>query len=234
MTQEREISQEMQSAFVDGQLDQAEWARIAARLQQDEGARAEICDLRALKELVRHAYEPPPGGRPAVSLGTRWAAVAALCAVSAAAGWVGRSAWLPDAVEVEHAVAAGSSLRAVAGDRILVHVSSSRRDLIAAALDEIEDVLRSARQRGRGLNVEIIANGPGLELLRADASGFSDRLAALRATYPGFTLVACAQTIERLREKGVAVRLLPGVQVAPSALDQVVRRLQGGWAYVRT
>jgi len=234
MSDERKVSQEMQCAFVDGELDRAEWARVAALLQQDEQLRAEVCDIRAVKDLVRHAYAPPAVARPGASRRTHWAAVAALCAVSVAAGWFARSAWLPGAVEVEHALTAGTSLREIAGDRILVHVSSSRRELIATALDEIEDALRSAQQRGHRLNVEIVANSTGLELLRADASQFPERLAALRATYPGFTLVACSQTIARLREKGVAVQLLPGVQVAPSALDQVVRRLQGGWAYVRT
>lgn len=146
---------------------------------------------------------------------------------------MGRSAWSPQAVDLEDALTAGATLREVTGDRILVHMSSSRRETIATALDEIEEVLRAASRDGRRLRVEIVANSTGLELFRADTSPFPERLAALRATYPTVTLVACNQTIDRLRDKGVVVRLLPGVQVAPTALDQVVKRLQGGWAYVR-
>lgn len=233
MTDERSVSQEMQNAFVDGELDSSEWARVAAQLRQDEVLRAQVCDLRAVKELLRHAYGPLPVARQAASWGARWAAVAALCFLSVAAGWFGRSAWMPDTVDVERALTAGTSLREVTGDRILVHVTSSRRELIATTLDEIENALHLAQQRGHRLNMEIVANSTGLELLRSDGSQFPERLAALRATYPGFTLVACGQTLDRLRETGVPVQLLPGVQVVSSALDQVVRRLQGGWAYVR-
>jgi len=36
-----------------------------------------------------------------------------------------------------------------------------------------------------------------------------------------------------LRERGVAVQLLPQTAVATSALDEVVRRMHEGWTYVR-
>jgi len=233
MTDEAGVSQEMQCAFVDGELDQAEWARVAARLQQDEGLRAQVCGIRAVKDLVQNAYaQPAVAPRPRLR-GTRWAAIAAVCLLSVAAGWLGRSAWSPEAIELERALTAGATLREIVGDRILVHVSTSRRETIATALDEIEDVLRAASRDGRWLRVEVVANSSGLDMLRSDVAPFPERLAALRAAYPGVTLVACNQSIDRLREKGVVVRLLPGVEVAPSALDQVVKRLQGGWAYVR-
>ncbi len=234
MTDEPKVSQEMQCAFVDGELDRDEWARVASQMPHDEGLRGQVCDIRAVKELVRHAYALPPAARPAASRGMRWSALAVLCAVSVAAGWLARSAWLPGAVEVEHALTAGASLREIAGDRILVHVSSPRREAMAATLDEIDERLRAARRDGRRLRVEIVANSGGLDLLRADVAPFPERIAAMRMAYPELTLVACSQTIDRLREKGVEVRLLPGVGVAASALDQVVKRLQSGWAYVRT
>jgi intracellular sulfur oxidation DsrE/DsrF family protein len=55
----------------------------------------------------------------------------------------------------------------------------------------------------------------------------------LRAEHPNLALVACGQTVERLREKGIEVRLLPGTRVASSALDQIVTRMGQGWSYVR-
>jgi len=115
----------------------------------------------------------------------------------------------------------------------VLHVSTSRRETLQTALDDVEEVLRAAARRGRRIEIEIVANSSGLELLRADTSPFPARIASLRAQYSNLTLVACNQTIGRLREKGVMVRLLPGVQSAPTALDQIVKRLQGGWAYVR-
>jgi uncharacterized protein len=234
MSEERRISEEMQSAFVDGELDRAEWSRIAAQMQQDDRLRTEICGLRAVKDLVRGAYAPAQADRRPATRGGRWSAIAALCLISAAAGWLVRSSWTPPSDDVEAALVSGATLRSVSAERVLVHFSSSRREAVATALDEIEDLLRAARRDGRRIRIEILANSGGLDLLRADVSPFPDRVAALRAAYPEVTLVACNQTIDRLREKGIEARLLPGVAVAPSALDQVVRRLQSGWAYVRT
>lgn len=233
MTERDDISRELQSAFVDGELGQADWDRIAERMQMDEALRDGICALRQTKQLVRRAYADVPGGRSSSAARARWAAVAALCVLSAAAGWLAHF-WLAErASSDEIALVANSGIRNVAGGRILVHVSSARVDSMATALEEVEDTLRAARKEGREVEIEIVANSAGLALLRSDASPFVRRIASLRTEFPNLTLVACHQTIDRLREEGVEVKLLPGVEVAPSALDQVVKRLQSGWAYVR-
>lgn len=72
-----------------------------------------------------------------------------------------------------------------------------------------------------------------LDLLGEGITTQGERLARLRASYPSLALVACGQTAQRLRDSGVEVRLLPGTTVATSALGQIVRRMQQGWAYVR-
>jgi intracellular sulfur oxidation DsrE/DsrF family protein len=40
--------------------------------------------------------------------------------------------------------------------------------------------------------------------------------------------------MDRARERGESVVLLPGVDVVPTALDEIIARLQKGWVYVRT
>jgi len=94
-------------------------------------------------------------------------------------------------------------------------------------------MLRAARETGRPVAVEIVANSTGLDVLRVDVPSQASRLLTLRADYPNLTLVACGQTIERLRAQGIAVQLLPDTAIATSALDQIVRRIREGWTYVR-
>jgi len=115
----------------------------------------------------------------------------------------------------------------------VVHVASSRGEVVDTALQEVEDYLRDARAAGRKVHVEIVANQTGLDILRADKSAYSMRLERLRAAYPNLTYIACHQTADRLSEKGVKVTLLPGVQFAPTALDEIVKRMQQGWVYIR-
>ena len=236
MSEEHRVSAEMQSAFVDGQLDSAEWERIAGRIEGDARLREDLCALRTVKEMVRHAYAVTPArpGRSAREPLRRWMAVAAAGAVFSLAGWFGHAWWGADP---QRDPAAGYALRgdwrSLDRNHVLVHVSSGRSEALAAALDEVEDALRSARAARRGIEIEIVVNGTGLDLLRTGITPYAARVAAMRAEYPNLGFVACGQTLQRLREQGLAVELLPGTEVAPSALDQVVKRLQTGWVYVR-
>jgi intracellular sulfur oxidation DsrE/DsrF family protein len=163
-------------------------------------------------------------------------AALALVGVGLGAGWTGH-AWQQRGGDAElppiaHRVSAGAL--AAAADKIVVHFSSSAPDRVSEMLDDVEGLLRAARDSNRPIAVEILANNTGLDLLRADVAGPSERLASLRAENPNLTLVACRQTIERLRERGVVVQLLPETAVATSALDEVVTRIHEGWTYIRT
>jgi uncharacterized protein len=243
MSEERKVSDELRGAFVDGQLDAAEWARIAEQAERDAALREDVYELRMLKDMVRHAYAVPPArpprARPSAALG--WKALAAAAVIFAAAGWFGHAWWAGGpALDPASAYALRGDWHALRGDwrtldanRVLVHVSSGRREALAAALDEVEDLLRSARAARRSIEVEIVANSTGLDLLRADASPYAARIAALRREFPELGLVACGQTLERRRAGGQQVTLLPGTLIAPSALDEVIKRLRGGWVYVR-
>jgi len=229
-----EVSRELQNAFVDDELDQADWERVAERLGTDEALRADICALRQTKQLVRRAYGQVLEARPGSKRRTRWMAAAALCVVSATAGWIGHAQiWEDSDYSDARVIASVRGLRNVQEDKIVVHVNSSRVDVMATALEEVEDALRAAQAGHRAFEVEIVANSTGLNLLRADVSPFASKLAALRARYPNLIVVACRQSMNRLRSEGIRVKLLPGVEVAPSALEEILKRVREGWAYVR-
>lgn len=236
MNEERRISAEMQNAFLDGQLDAPEWERVAAQIEADAPLREDLGALRTVKDMVRHAYAvpPAPSRRGFGRAGASWQALAAASIAFAVAGWLGH-AWWSRVPELDPASAYALRAHPVALDRgqVLVHVSSGEREALGRALDEVEDLLRAARRERRNMEIEVVANRTGLELLEAKVSPFAARIAALRAEYANLRFIACGQTLRRLSEGGRSVELLPGTEVAPSALDQVVKRLQDGWVYVR-
>lgn len=243
MSEERKVSEEMQNAFVDGQLDAAEWAGVAGRLERDALARAQVCELRTLKDMVRHAYAVPPEPRERARrvAGPGWKTLAAASIAFAVLGWFGNAWWAgAPALDPASAYALRGDWHSLRGDwrslesnRVLVHVSSGSPEALGTALDEVEDLLRSARAARRSIEVEIVANSSGLDLLRASASPYAQRIASLRREHSNLSLVACGQTLARRRASGQAVELLPGTKIAPSALEQIAKRLQGGWVYVR-
>jgi len=234
MIKKDDISRELKNAFVDDELDQADWDSVAERLGTDEALRADICALRQTKQLVRRAYAQVPGAERRSARGTRWMAAAALCVVSAAAGWVGHSQLSRDEGEIDaRVIGSVRGLRNLEENKILVHINTSRLEIMKTALEEVEDALRAARARGRAIEIEVVANSTGLDLLRAGVSPFARKIAELRAQYPNLTVVACHQSMSRLQDEGIQVKLLPGVEVAPSALEEVLKRMRAGWAYVR-
>jgi len=243
MSEERKVSEEMLGAFVDGQLDGAEWARVAAQVEGDPYLREEVCRLRAMKAMIRHSYAMPVPRPTRARDRARpgWFGLAAASLAFGFAGWFGHAEWsrVP-ALDAASAYALRGDWHSLRGDwgslqdgKVLVHVSSAGREALSSALDEVEDLLRDASAAKRRLELKIVANGPGIDLFRAGDAELAGRLAALRRDYPGVSFVACGQTIERRKAKGQPVELVAGTTVATSALHEVVEHLRAGWIYVR-
>jgi hypothetical protein len=229
------------NALVDRELDRFEEGRVLAAIGNDPALEQQACELRLTKDLVRHAYrhQTPAtmGGRSVSYRGRGWMAVAAvfLLLVGTAAGWTFHGWNQQDGYEALAGFARSNRARlaAPATGRVVLHVTSSVPDRVVGMLDDAEGMLKAASVTGRTVAVEIVANSAGLDILRVDASRYVARIESLRTDYPNLSLVACGQTADKLRARGIAVQLVPGTAVATSALDQVAKRIQEGWTYVR-
>lgn len=237
------ISEEMLNALIDGELEPSEAEQLYTRIGEDEALANRVCVLRGMKDMLRLAYSHPP------VVSSNWQdpfrdqrgwsqAIAASLLLSAGLG-VG---WL------FHAYPSGSGLAqsnpvpektvrlaTAQGDanKILLHIDSGSPQKFTALLDRAEVLLTNARQHNSNLQVEILANSQGLDLLRADRSPYVKRIASLTQNNENLRLIVCAQTLARLtREEGHIV-LLPNTQVAPTAIGEVVDRLQQGWTYIK-
>ena len=61
----------------------------------------------------------------------------------------------------------------------------------------------------------------------------SNAFVSWQQKYDNISFLACSRTIEKLRLKGIDVHLVPEATVIPAALEEIVDRLQQGWAYIR-
>ena len=118
-------------------------------------------------------------------------------------------------------------------NRVMLHVDSAAPERMLTALDEAERLLDAAEREGRIMQIEVVANSYGLTLLRAGMSPYADRIARMQKRHANLHWVACSQTIARFRGEGQTVDLLPSVRQAPTAIGEIVTRLQQGWTYVR-
>ncbi|MFU8838225.1 MAG: hypothetical protein ACNA75_07985 [Thiohalomonadaceae bacterium] len=247
-------SAEILNAFIDGELCSEDRLDCLKQIAKAQEIGSEICDLCQIKEMVTLAYEKVPESpqhpeqrhrnrRP----GRAYAAVAMLLVI-ALVGITQLELGVPHAVEQQArmdvtsdgAIIPATQTNALAespqmGSRIVLHLTTTDASRIYNMLDEVEMLMAAARQHTIPLQIEVIANGEGLALLRQDLSPFPQRVAALADRYAGkLVFAACQNTIDRLRrEENIHVQLLPAAHVINSGVAEVIRRQTQGWAYIQ-
>ena len=251
MTGER-LSEETVNAFVDGELDRDERLHVIRLSEAHDGIRRQLCEARTLKDLVGQAYEEGPEmersaqARSGAATWTTRRALAAAAAVVIFAAGIVTGRFLPAAAEpalagghepvflelseLESLAAAGPAHGA--GSNIVLHLATGDAGHVEDALDKIERFVAAQHAGPRQVGLEIVANGEGLDLLRVARTPYEARFKRLaRDDY--VTILACQQAVQRLRERGVTVDLIPEADLAGSALDRIIQRLREGWVYVR-
>ena len=91
-------------------------------------------------------------------------------------------------------------------------------------------------EKGQKVEIEVVAYGPGLNMLRTDASPVNDRIKELKASNmgPEVHFSACHNTQMAMQKKeGHPIEIIPEAQVIPSGVVRVSERQEEGWSYVR-
>lgn len=236
------ISDEYLNSFVDNQLDPSEKIHAFGVIGSDDQLKERVCELRSIKEIMQQAYKHtssymPPSSRSMRHWPARFQALAAclLLMLGVASGWLSH-AWSSNTNghEITAIKLATQATDAAAETRkIIVHVSSDTPRIVKAALDETEGLLDTYKRANRLLQIEVIANKRGVDMLRHGVSPEEKRISLLQQKYPNLSFMVCGQTVGKLLKDGESVQLLPHTGVATSAADQINKRLHQGWGYVR-
>ncbi len=240
--EQQNISDEHLNAFIDNQLESSERIQVFDSIRRNDNLKDRVCELSGLKEMMQHAYNSPPGQRQAAlvkqsswSMQLQIIAACLLLLIGGVSGWFSHN-WavneanpnIRDIVNATQPAVASGNVR-----KVIVHVSNSNPLKLQATLDETESLLQSYRQSHHLIQVEVIANKHGVDLLRANVSNYKKRITLLQEKYPNLKFMVCGQTLGKLRQKGEAVALLPHTGVATSAAEQINKRLSEGWGYIR-
>ena len=236
MKHTQNISDEFLNSFIDNELDADEKNEIFDLISQDDELKQRICELRGMKAMVQHAYQQPPVIRNITKekrSGYRLPYMQSLAASLFLLFLGGTSGWFISATSKDAPKEIHSNNLIEDTGKIIVQVSNSNPVRLRTALDEAENLLEAYKRANRQLKVEIIANGSGLDLLRADVSPYAERIGLMKEKYQNLDFIACNQTIGLLQKNGVVVHLLPHTGIASSAVVEINKRLQQGWDYVR-
>jgi intracellular sulfur oxidation DsrE/DsrF family protein len=115
------------------------------------------------------------------------------------------------------------------GRHVILHVNSDDPGKFLLALADAETHAAESLEA----RVEVVANAGGLDLIRSDRSPVADRVRELMVKYPNIQFVACNITMDKQRWLGEEPVLINGIQVAPSAAEHILRRMEQGWSYTR-
>ncbi|HZR88809.1 MAG TPA: hypothetical protein VFB02_18520 [Bradyrhizobium sp.] len=134
-------------------------------------------------------------------------------------------------------IATATAANANKGDRLVdgVVILIDRNDphVMGHAISYSANLSRHFAEKGLKLQFEVVANGSGIEVFRADKTPLGAPLAALRQMVPDITLSMCASSkmIAEAKEQ-VAIQLIEGATLVPFGIGRVVDLQMKGWAYI--
>jgi len=120
--------------------------------------------------------------------------------------------------------------------RIAIQVDQNDPQVMNIALNNATNVIEYYRSKSEDVDVEIVAYGPGLHMLRADTSPVQDRIKHLKdMVFPGkIQFSACNNTKQGMEKKeGHAISIVPEATVVPSGVVRLMELQEQGWSYVR-
>lgn len=220
-------------AYIDGELATDRRQALLEAMEADATLAGRVCELQRTKQWMQSAFEEaePPTGREGGGGRPRWvsrcgmAASVLLLIAAFAAGWLARPVPVPDLYS-----AVVDNIEA-SNYRVVLHIDEADPRKFEQVLKQSERLLDAYRDRG--IQVEILANSAGLDLLRVDTSPYARRIAGILSRYDNFRLVACDNAVRRLRETGVTPVFFEGTRTDESAVEHAVRRLREGWSYIK-
>jgi intracellular sulfur oxidation DsrE/DsrF family protein len=230
----KDCNELMLQAYVDGELDTEEKQIVMSALESDAQCRCDACDLQRVKEWVRFAFEDEraperssatSGHRQPASRMLRAVASVALFALIFATGWLGN--------DLRRSTGDMAALQGVAPDtqHVILHIGKSDETRFKALLAKARAILDE--YSARGIQVEVVANAGGLDLLRTSVSHHVDSIKQLISQYPNVRFIACAKGLERLRGMGKDTTVVEGVYTDEPAADHLIQRLTQGWSLIR-
>ncbi len=120
--------------------------------------------------------------------------------------------------------------------RLLIQVDQNDPAVMNLALNNATNVIEYYRAKGEDVNVDVVAYGPGLNMLRADTSPVQDRIKSFKdLAFPSkVQFSACNNTKTNMEKKeGHPIDVLSEAVLVPSGVVRLMELQEQGWSYIR-
>jgi intracellular sulfur oxidation DsrE/DsrF family protein len=142
------------------------------------------------------------------------------------------------AAAVGHLVPIGAHAQGAKPHRIAIQVDQNDPAVMNLALNNAQNAIDYYRDKGEKVDIEIVAFGPGLNMLRADTSPVKARIATMANTDDTFpskiVFSACHNTLEKMEKAaGHAIKIVPQARMVPAGIVRLAELEAQGWSYIR-
>jgi len=122
--------------------------------------------------------------------------------------------------------------------RVVMQVDQNDPAVMNLALNNAQNVVEYYRDKHEDVDVEIVAYGPGLNMLRDDTSPVKDRIAHIasaEASFPSkIVFSACNNTLQGMQKReGHKITIIPQAKIVPSGAVRITELEEQGWSYIR-
>ena len=118
--------------------------------------------------------------------------------------------------------------------RLILQVNTNEPAVMNLALNNAANAEQHYKSIGEEVQIEIVAFGPGLNMLRDDTSPVKERIKSLAETSRSISFSACDNTRANMsRAEQKEIPLISQATVVSSGVVRVMELQEQGWSYVR-
>jgi intracellular sulfur oxidation DsrE/DsrF family protein len=118
--------------------------------------------------------------------------------------------------------------------RLAVQVDSNDPATMTLALNNVSNAAQHYGELGQKVEIEVVAFGPGLHMLRDDTSPVKARIKSMSETMPEVTFSACGNTRTNMtKAEAKEVPLISQAKVTKSGVVRLMELQERGWSYLR-
>jgi intracellular sulfur oxidation DsrE/DsrF family protein len=118
--------------------------------------------------------------------------------------------------------------------RLAVQIDVNDPAVMNLALNNVNNLTQYYAALGQKVNIEVIAFGPGLHMLRDDTSPVKARIKSMSEATPHLAFSACGNTRENMaKNEAKDIPLISEAKLVKSGVVRLMELQERGWSYLR-
>ncbi|MBR0695036.1 DsrE family protein [Bradyrhizobium lablabi] len=118
--------------------------------------------------------------------------------------------------------------------RLVVQVDVNDPAVMNLALNNVSNATQHYNDLGQKVEIEVVAFGPGLHMLRDDTSPVKARIKSMSEAMPELIFSACGNTRDNMTKvEAKEIPLITQAKVTKSGVVRLMELQERGWSYLR-